>query len=95
MIITNTIEQIIDIIKQPIITEKIIKNNIYSFNVIRTSNKNEIKKIIEYIFDVQIQTINIINSPCKKKTKKKVKRKILKCKKVMITLMQNYKINLF
>jgi len=81
-----------DIIKSPIINGKygqLLKNNKYSFNVSLLSNKLNIKKSIEYLFDVKIIKINT------KRNLKKNRLKRKKCfKKVIITLKNGNKIDL-
>lgn len=87
-----------DIIKYPIITDKTtknIENNTYYFNVSKQSNKQEIKKVIEYVFDVKIKKINTINNPPKIKTVGKFKGRKTQYKKAIVQLHKEYKINLF
>ena len=54
-----------DIIKSPIITEQSMKlvetQNRYTFKVDKKTNKVEIKKAIEAIFDVKVLSVNTIN----------------------------------
>ena len=59
-----------DIIIAPIITEKSIDgidSKKYTFKVAKDSNKAEIKKAVEELFDVKVDRVNTIN--CKGKTK--------------------------
>nr|WCH56162.1 ribosomal protein L23 [Calliblepharis sp.] len=88
----------IDIIKYPIITDKstqLLEENQYSFAVDKQANKKEIKQAIEYIFDVKIKQINTCNKHAKKKRIGKFIGKKAKYKKAIITLHNNYNINLF
>jgi large subunit ribosomal protein L23 len=60
-----------DIIKRPIVTERtteMMEQKKYVFDVDVRSNKTEIKKAIEEIFDVKVVKVNTIN------VKKKPKR---------------------
>ena len=61
-----------DIILKPIITEKSIKtqedNNTVVFEVAKGTNKVQVKKAIEEIFDVKVEKVNIVN--VKPKTKR-------------------------
>lgn len=60
-----------DIIKRPIVTENttdMMEDNKYVFDVDVRSNKTEVKKAVEEIFDVKVEKVNIIN------VKKKAKR---------------------
>nr|YP_009393349.1 ribosomal protein L23 [Symphyocladiella dendroidea]ARW61911.1 ribosomal protein L23 [Symphyocladiella dendroidea] len=87
-----------DIIKYPIITDKTtknIENNSYCFKVAKKSNKNQIKTIIEEIFNVKVQKINTLNMPNKVKTIGKFKGKITQYKKAIIQLHKEYTIKLF
>ncbi|AZZ65591.1 50S ribosomal protein L23 [Metamycoplasma phocicerebrale] len=54
-----------EVIKYPILTEKSeiarSNQNVYTFVVDRRTNKIEVKKAVEFIFDVKVDKINIIN----------------------------------
>nr|YP_009398293.1 ribosomal protein L23 [Thaumatella adunca]ARW67479.1 ribosomal protein L23 [Thaumatella adunca] len=95
---SNITKNIIDIIRYPIITDKTtknIENNVYYFNVNRKSNKHQIKKAIEQIFNVKVKKINTMNSSPKTKTIGKFKGQTTKYKKAIVKLHEEYKINLF
>nr|YP_010951575.1 50S ribosomal protein L23 [Laurencia catarinensis]WMP12514.1 50S ribosomal protein L23 [Laurencia catarinensis] len=94
----KTTSNLIDIIKYPRITDKTtkdIENNVYCFQVDKDSNKCEIKKAIENVFDVKVEKINTTMSPPKTKTIGKFKGKIKKYKKAIVKLKNSYTINLF
>ncbi|KAF0225204.1 MAG: rplW [Erysipelotrichaceae bacterium] len=61
-----------DIIIRPIITEKSMKlqdtDNKVTFEVRKGSNKTEVKIAIEEIFNVKVESVNIMN--CRPKTKR-------------------------
>ena len=61
-----------DIIIKPIVTEKSIReqenNNTVVFEVAKGTNKVQVKKAIEEIFDVKVEKVNIVN--VKPKTKR-------------------------
>ncbi|NTW96116.1 MAG: 50S ribosomal protein L23 [Erysipelotrichaceae bacterium] len=61
-----------DIIIRPIVTEKSMKlqdtDNKVTFEVKRGSNKTEVKIAIEEIFNVKVESVNIMN--CRPKTKR-------------------------
>nr|YP_009244021.1 ribosomal protein L23 [Sporolithon durum]AMK96263.1 ribosomal protein L23 [Sporolithon durum] len=87
-----------DIIKKVIITDKTTKFlefNQYCFNVERKANKLEIKQAIEYLFKVKVKKINSYNTPEKKHTVGKFIGKKPQYKKAIVTLNDDYKINLF
>lgn len=53
----------IEIIKRPLLTEKAMKNNeagIYAFEVVPNANKIEIKKAIEALFEVQVESVRTL-----------------------------------
>lgn len=59
-----------EIIKYPLLTEKSYKTmaeNVYVFAVDERANKIEIKKAIEFIFQVKVEKINVYNVPKKPK----------------------------
>lgn len=87
-----------NIIKKPIITDKTSKNiedNIYWFFVDYKANKTAIKRAIEYIFDVKVETVNTMNQAPKKKRIGKFTGYLKKTKKAIIKLDRKSKINLF
>ena len=76
-----------DIIKSPIVTEKssdLAKQNVITFSVDVKANKTEIKKAVENIFDVKVDTMNV--KPKKKRVGRyagktnRVKKAIVKLK---------------
>lgn len=89
---------IIRIIKKPILTEKTHNNilkNIYTFEVLKQSNKIEIKKAFEIIFEVKIKKINIINYNPKVKKIGKFIGKTIYSKRAIISLKKGEKLDLF
>lgn len=89
---------LLDLIKYPIITDKTtkaIEDNIYVFAVAKKANKKQLKQIIEDIFNVKIKKINTLNEPIKIKKVGKFTGKIKQYKKAIIKLHDNYTINLF
>lgn len=53
-----------DIIRRPILSEKSygdIANKKYSFEVAKEANKTQIKKAVEEIFKVKVESVNISN----------------------------------
>lgn len=52
-----------DIIKRPLLTEKAMKDNeagIYAFEVTQNANKIEIKKAIESLFEVEVESVRTL-----------------------------------
>ena len=74
---------ITDVLKKPVLTEKSLllqqNENKYTFDVDLTANKTEVKVAVEKMFDVKVESVNIMN--VKPKTKRmnnnvgKIKRK--------------------
>ena len=59
-----------DIIIRPLITERtteLMEQNKYTFIVDRNSNKIDIKRAIEEIFGVQVESVNTLNFKGKKR----------------------------
>ena len=94
--------KLIDLIKYPVISEKsmnLLELNQYSFIVDLYIKKPEIKVVIEHLFKVKIEKINILTCPLKMK-KKKTKKGIKigydsKYKKAIVHLNKNDKIDFF
>ena len=90
--------ELLDFIKYPIITDKTtkeIEENIYVFAVSKKANKLEVKKAIEYTFNVKVKKINTLNIPIKVRKVGKFTGTTKQYKKAIIKLHNNYKINLF
>ena len=87
-----------DIIKAPIITEKsndlVRDNNTYTFSVDIRSNKVQIKQAVEKIFNVKVESVNIINMKPKKKRVGRHIGKTSKVKKAMVKLSEGSSIEL-
>lgn len=68
----NNVINYTDIIKHPILTEKTYKQmnteNTYTFAVAQTANKTIVKEAVSKLFDVKVESVNILN------TKKQPKR---------------------
>ncbi len=88
-----------DIIKAPIITEQSTKliesQNRYTFKVDRKSNKVEIKKAIEAIFNVKVLSVNTINVLPKFKRMGKYEGYKSAYKKAVVKLAEGQKIDAF
>lgn len=59
-----------NVIKYPILSEKTyaqMQNGVYTFAVDTRTNKTEIKKAVEFIFDVKVDRVNVINYDKKEK----------------------------
>lgn len=59
-----------DVLKRPVITEKsseAMAEDKYTFDVDARANKTQVKIAVEEIFDVKVDSVNIINYKPKKK----------------------------
>ena len=90
--------KMLNTLKYPIITDKatrLLGQNKYTFLIDRKVNKFTIKKVIEYIFKVNIIQVNTLNIPRKKRTIGGFFGYKPKYKKAIITLKTGETINLF
>lgn len=88
----------IDLIKYPLVTDKttrLLNNSQYTFIVDPKISKIEIKKTIEFIFDVKIIKINTSHLPIKKRRVGQFIGTKSHYKKAIIKLSKGYSINLF
>lgn len=91
-------EKFYSIIQQPIITDKttkLLEKNQYCFKVNHKVNKTEIKQAIEMIFNVKVININTYHQPQKRRKVGRFYGYKKHCKKAILTLSANDKINLF
>ena len=83
-----------DIIRGPVLTEKSydqIPLKKYSFEVALDANKVEIKKAIEEIFDVQVDSVNTMTHKGKEKRQGYTSGRTAKVKKAVVTLKESSK----
>lgn len=86
-----------DILKRPVITEKssaAMAEDKYTFDVDVRSNKTEVKKAVEEIFEVKVANVNIINYKPKKKRMGRYQGYTNKRRKAIVTLKEG-QIDLF
>ncbi len=86
-----------EIIKGRVVSEKALmmqELNKYEFYVPPKATKPEIKKSIESIFDVKVESVNIINQKGKTKVFRGIVGKKNSKKKCVVTLKEGYSINL-
>jgi len=95
---TNNMQNILGIIKYPVISDKatrLLELNKYTFMIDRKVNKFTIKNVIEYFFNVNVIKINTLNTAQKKRTVGRFSGYKSNYKKAIITLKEGDKINLF
>ncbi len=64
-------ERILDVIRSPLVTEKAARlqeNNQYVFAVASDATKPEVKAAIEKLFEVKVESVNLLNVKGKVKT---------------------------
>jgi large subunit ribosomal protein L23 len=88
-----------DIIKAPIDTEKTdIQKEMYnkvSFEVDPTANRVEIRKAVEQIFDVKVQSVRTMHVRGKVKRRGRIAGRTKNWKKAIVTLMPGSRITFF
>ena len=66
---------ITDVLKKPVFTEKSMtlqaEENKYTFDVDVNANKIEIKQAVEAMFDVKVESVNVMNIKPKTKSRRK------------------------
>lgn len=86
-----------DIIIAPVVTEKpmtLRNENVYTFKVAKDANKTEIKKAIEEAFNVQVKSVNTLNTKSKKRRVGKYQGRTKTYKKAIVTLKDGSSIEL-
>lgn len=90
-----------EIIIQPLDTEKTryqaSELGQYTFEVSRRSNKIEVKRAIEAIFDVHVVAVNVMNMPAKA-SKRSGRRRVVRrtpWKKAVVTLAKGQQLDMF
>lgn len=87
-----------DIIKRPLITEKgslNLKENVYSFEVSRDANKNQIAKAVENIFKVKVEKVRTVNARGHQKRVGRYISKVPHYKKAFVKVAEGQKIKIF
>ena len=83
-----------DIVKAPILTEKsydYIAHRVYTFEVAKTANKVEIRKAVEEIFGVKVQSVHTVNKLGKMKRQGRTQGRTPEVKKAIVTLKKDSK----
>ncbi len=87
-----------EVIIRPIISEHsydMMQENVYTFEVAKTSNKVEIAQAIEEIFDVEVVKVNTLNVKAKPKRVRYQIGKTRTWKKAMVTVAEGDSIEIF
>ena len=86
-----------DIIIAPVITEKSMlerQNNVYTFKVVKSATKDEIKKAVEDAFKVSVKSVNTLNTKAKRRRVGRYEGKTKTYKKAIVTLKDGSTIDL-
>jgi large subunit ribosomal protein L23 len=89
------------VIKQPVITERTLQlanqSNIYTFEVDRLSNKNQIKAEVEALYGVDVKAVNTVTQRRIAKTtgKKRLRTVVAPYKKALVTVKAGQTISVF
>ena len=90
---------ITDVLKKPVLTEKSLllqqNENKYTFDVDLTANKTEVNVAVEKMFDVKVESVNIMNVKPKTKRMGRYVGKTKRRRKAIVKLKEGYSINLF
>ena len=88
----------LQVIKRPLITEKgtvHLKENVYTFEVSRTADKNQIAKAVEFAFKVKVDEVRTINGRKRKKRVGRFMSGVSHYKKALVKLAPGQKIKIF
>lgn len=86
-----------DVIIAPVVTEKSAGNaekGIYTFKVVKTATKTQIKNTIEKAFGVKVEKINTLNTKAKDRRVGRYTGKTKTYKKAIVTLAEGQSIDL-
>ena len=90
---------ITDVLKKPVLTEKSLMlqqtENKYTFDVDLNANKTEVKQAVEAMFDVKVESVNIMNVRPKTKRMGRYVGKTNKRRKAIVKLKEGFEIDLF
>ena len=89
---------ITDVLKKPVLTEKsltLLDENKYTFDVDVNANKIEIKNAVEKMFNVKVESVNVMNVRPKTKRVGRYTGKTNRRRKAIVKLAEGSNINLF
>ena len=91
-----------EVLRRPLITEKSNfqsgKLNQYAFEVGSEANRTQVKDAIETLFDVKVESVNIINTPAKRGRRARSRRLMVRragYKKAIVTLKAGQTLQIF
>lgn len=89
---------ITDVLKKPVLTEKsltLLDENKYTFDVDVNANKIEIRNAVEKMFNVKVESVNVMNVRPKTKRVGRYTGKTNRRRKAIVKLAEGHKIDLF
>ena len=89
---------ITDVLKKPVLTEKsltLLRENKYTFDVDVNANKIEIRNAVEKMFNVKVESVNVMNVRPKTKRVGRYTGKTNRRRKAIVKLAEGHKIDLF
>ncbi len=93
---------IYDVLRRPLVTEKSSyqsgKLNQYTFEVTPDATRTMVKDAIEFIYDVTVERVNIINAAAKRSRRAKSRRLLVRkpgFKKAIVTLAAGQTLGIF
>lgn len=91
-----------EVLRRPLITEKSNfqsgKLNQYAFEVANEATRTQVKDAIETLFDVKVESVNIINTPAKRGRRARSRRLMVRragYKKAIVTLQSGQTLQIF
>ena len=90
--------QILEVLKRPVITEKSTsqqEKSIYTFEVVKSASKQQIKEAVGLAFNVNVIRVNVITMPAKWRGPGRRRGQVSPWKKAVVTLKQGQKIEYF
>lgn len=90
-------ERLLMVLRKPHTSEKATvmadKYKQFTFEVLKTANKQEIKLAVEQMFNVKVRSVSVINVKGKRKRFKQMSGKRSDWKKAFVSLHENYDID--
>ena len=87
-----------EILIAPVVSEKsysLIEDNKYSFRVHSKAHKTQIRQAVEELFDVKVESVNIVKVQSKPKKRGFIKGRRPGWKKAIVELKDGYEIEIF
>ncbi len=90
-------ERLMMVLREPHTSEKATvladKFNQFTFKVLKSATKDEIKQAVEHMFNVKVKSVSVVNTKGKKKRFKQIAGKRSDWKKAFVSLYPEYDID--